>query len=168
MSSGRGRGVRKALLAISPFLGALLIWGLLAITLGSSSPIVVVTGRSMKPTLEQGDLLFVKAVDIGELHVGDIVVFHRPDTGELVVHRVYKIVRGPGGEILLKTKGDNNEEPDRWLVSKDELVGKVVYRLPAVGKVVLFVRENAPISIFLLAVLYGLFLSEFLRRPGKR
>ena len=157
-----------ALLAISPFLGALILWGLLALTLGSSSPIVVVTGRSMEPTLEHGDLLFVKAVDIGDLHVGDIVVFRRPGTGELVVHRVYKIVRGPGGEVLLRTKGDNNERPDRWLVGEDELIGKVVYRLPAVGKVVLFVRENAPISIFLLAVLYGLFLSELLRRPGRR
>ena len=160
--------MRTALLAISPFLGALLIWGLLALALGSSSPIVVVTGRSMEPTLEQGDLLFVKAVDVEEVRVGDIVVFRRPDTGELVVHRVYEIVRGPGGEILLRTKGDNREEPDWWLVGEDELVGKVVYRLPAVGKVVLFVRENAPISIFLLAVLYGLFLSELLRKPGRR
>ena len=157
---------KKLLLALSPFIGALLLWCGLVLALGTTSPVVVVTGTSMEPTLEPGDLLIVKAVDIRELEIGDIIVFYKPGTRELIVHRVFKMKEAPDGTIIIMTKGDNVPEPDRWVISQEELVGKVIYRMPGVGKIVLFLRRNAPLSIFLIALLYGLFLSELLRRPA--
>ena len=35
---------------------------------------------SMRPTLEVGDLVIVEAVPYSSIHVGDVIVFERPDS----------------------------------------------------------------------------------------
>ncbi len=128
---------------------------------GVSSPIVVVKGTSMLPTLYYGDLVIVHKVPPDKIHVGDIIVYKSEYHGELVIHRVIKIVKGPQCKPLCYvTKGDNNLVSDAGFlepaygISYDKVIG-VVYsihikvgeievkaplRIPYLGLLVLLIR----------------------------
>ena len=128
---------------------------------GVASPIVVVKGTSMLPTLYYGDLVIVHKVPPDKIHVGDIIVYKSEYRGELVIHRVIKIVKGPQCKPLCYiTKGDNNIASDAGFlepmygISYDKVIG-VVYsihiqvggmdtqaplRIPYLGLLVLLVR----------------------------
>lgn len=85
-----------------------------------------VTGPSMKPTLQPKDIVLIgKCQNFKE---GDIIVFHRPVTGELIVHRIIEIENG-----LIRTKGDNNPFPDSYLIEPSAVIGKVILIIPQGG-----------------------------------
>ncbi|BEP17016.1 hypothetical protein PYJP_03680 [Pyrofollis japonicus] len=102
---------------------------------GVSSPIVVVKGISMLPTLYYGDLVVIHKVDPFDIKVGDIIVYKSEYRGELVIHRVIKIVKGPQcNPVCYITKGDNNVLSDAGSlqpingISYDKVLG-VVYTI---------------------------------------
>jgi signal peptidase I len=122
-------------------------------------------------TLHVGDLIIVQGVNPADLNAdypnSDIIVFHRPgNPDELIVHRIAaeEVVNGT---IYFYTKGDGNptdkwpnpiqpSEYDPWgRVSQDQVVGKVVMRIPWLGQVVLFMRNSLglPIVIALIIIL---------------
>lgn len=85
-------------------------------TLGLSA--VVVDGKSMLPTLQTGDIVFIISPKDANITVGDVVVYRY--TGyfygyylynALIIHRVIYIYHHDGIECLV-TKGDNNLVPD--------------------------------------------------------
>jgi signal peptidase I len=63
-----------------------------------------VTGSSMFPCMQPGDLLEIRRL-AGPIQIGDVVVFDRH--GKLVVHRVV----GRTGDLLI-TRGDRLRYPD--------------------------------------------------------
>jgi signal peptidase I len=121
-----------------------------------------VKGNSMLPTLKEGDVVFVIPSATSDVQIGQIIVYQRGDI--YVVHRVVdKFNRG--GEVLLKTQGDNNPVPDSILVTNSMLRGIVVLHLPALG-VLTFPPYNYIIALVLaLSVIYETFL-EKRRRSG--
>ncbi|MBR2890070.1 MAG: signal peptidase I [Oscillospiraceae bacterium] len=89
----------------------------------------VVTG-SMEPEIPVGSLLITQEVDISTIQLRDIICFRSQDTqiwGRIVTHRVVGILEAPGGGILLETQGDANVVMDGYLVTRDNLVGKVIW-----------------------------------------
>jgi signal peptidase len=130
-----------ALIAI--FYGGTLV---LRNTLGTSNPMMVVISQSMVPTLGVGDFIFIEAVDdfndvaIGDPPVGDILVFISPRlSDEYIVHRAIDGVLTEDGWIY-QTKGDHNPFPDGFQVPEENVVGRVVNRLPVVGYFSLFIK----------------------------
>ena len=90
--------------------------------LGADKAFVVI-GWSMAPTLNLGDIVFVKEGDIKDIQIGDIIAIQ----GEKAVftHRVMDI----NGDPLFLTKGDANEDPDGW-VEDSKVIGRVIYAIP--------------------------------------
>lgn len=83
-----------------------------------------ISSRSMAPILLPGDIYTVRNVAPQKLRKGDIILFKMNDT--LIVHRyIYKFQK-ENNRIKLITKGDNLPFFDQWLVSSDELFGKVI------------------------------------------
>ncbi len=111
-------------------------------------------------TLHVGDVIFVQGVNPAELNTNypnsDIIVFHRPgDPSELIVHRIVSVSE-TNGTLYFKTKGDGNSMQDLWTVSQDQIVGKVVGRVPWIGHITLFVKGNSfalPIIIVIIALI---------------
>jgi len=105
--------VAASLLAVAFFALAV---SLLRAGFNVSTPLVVVEGNSMLPTLYNGDLVLIHKPEPAEIDVGDIVVYRSPATGRLVIHRVIKvnIVKLPDGTLAYKfvTRGDNNPVDD--------------------------------------------------------
>lgn len=138
----RHEGVREALSAI--LIIAILYFGIqgaIFIILRTDSPMMAVVSNSMKPTFERGDLIFVKGVDSpGKIKQGDIIVFRLENERETKVHRVVEIVPNNGNQVLFRTKGDHNLNPDKKLVSFEEVKGEVIFWIPKLGYVSLWIR----------------------------
>lgn len=106
----------------------------------------VFTG-SMEPAIPVGSIVVIKPADPETLKVGDIICFKiESEFATTVTHRILNITNE--GFI---TKGDANEEPDQWIVRKENVIGKVIFTIPYVGYIGYFVRT--PIGFILLIVI---------------
>jgi signal peptidase I len=125
------------LLSVAAFVAWLLILGPTAI--GGPATYVWVSGISMEPTLETGDLVIVRRAD--GYAEGDIVAFRvpqgEPGAGSLVIHR---IVGGSAGTGFI-TQGDNKRRPDSWRPTPEDIVGSSWLVVPGAGFVVTWLRE---------------------------
>ena len=121
------------------------------------TPLMVVTTESMEPTLNVGDLIYVKGVAPTEIKVGDIVTFKPPANymgGTLVTHRVVE-VSYDANEVYFRTKGDNNPSIDPWLIKPSDIIGVQKAALPGVGRVFLWIRTPSGLAVAgLLLVVY--------------
>jgi signal peptidase len=107
----------------------------------------VLTG-SMGPKINPGDIIIDSSVSGGNIKVGDVVTY-RAAENMLVTHRVMEIV-DKNGKKMYKTKGDANNTDDGRLVSQEQIVGRVNFRIPYGGYVSRFTRS---IYGFLLLIL---------------
>jgi signal peptidase len=107
--------------------------------------VLTVLSDSMAPSMRQGALVVSMPFTPGDVRVGDVVTMRSPvDPDAVVTHRVIEIVE-PGGEPVVRTKGDANESPDPWLA---RLEGDRAWRatavVPVAGHAVLALRRVAP------------------------
>lgn len=140
---------------------------LLKVYLGTPTPFRVVSTSpsSMEPSLHYGDLVIIKHVPWYEIGVGDVIVFDAYNwyfsSGEPpqiplvpVIHRVYNVTF-ENGQIYYYTWGDNrlaNPQPDPaptpyWLVH-----GKVIFVIPKLGLLLLFLQEGGYILLIIVLV----------------
>lgn len=118
---------------------------------------LVVTSGSMEPAFSAGDMIVIRQEE--DYGLGDIVTF-RLDGGELVTHRIVGSVEGS-----FITKGDANNTEDDALLAPENIVGKLVTCIPAVGSFLLFLRT--PVGLFVLVVV-GFLLIELPALLGAR
>lgn len=127
------------------------------VTIFGYKPLVVLTG-SMKPNLDVGDLIFIKRVsNENELSVGDIITFVEEGTSQTVTHRIVNVVTTDGKKTF-ETKGDNNGSSDMTLVPFDRVVGKVFFKINAIGAWIMKIYTTAGIVISMVVI--GLFWSN--------
>jgi signal peptidase I len=105
-------------------------------------------------TLHTGDLIIVQGVNASDIHAapypdGDIIVFHQLYGNELIVHRAIDKTVDENGRISFETKGDGNSSPDPNKVPADQVVGKVVLRIPWIGHLALFTRNSQGVYIII-------------------
>jgi len=121
-----------------------------------------VPSESMKPVLMPGDLIVIKPVTVSQLvqqfEAGEekpIIVFNNPYSDKPWVHRIYRVVYDEEGNIAgFQTKGDNNQQPDSYLVKPEDVRGEVVFRIPLLGYPIMFVKsEEGKIFVGLLLVI---------------
>ncbi len=150
-----------------------------AATIGQvNPPVVPVDGVSMRPTLQAGELVFLKSVDPRTLHKGDIVAVNVPASDRSkyhlpahIVHRIVSVGHDAQG-IVFTTKGDANSGPDVFVTHANDVIGELRFAVPGVGYPLLFFRSRQG-EIFLgvaalLALLYfGLGVVEDRRIVGE-
>lgn len=98
--------------------------------------IYTVISGSMEPAIPVGSLVYVQPGAPEDAETDDVIAFHSSmDTGAIITHRVIKndIVTGQ-----IHTKGDANEKEDLYPVGYDYYMGKVVYSVPVLGRVLAF------------------------------
>ena len=164
--------VKTIILGIILLGGVFAFWFGLRLGLRTDFPLLAVASGSMKPTLNEGDLIIVQGfsnfdgINAVPAPDGTIVVFHKPsDPDELIVHRAISKVDN-NGTWYFQTKGDNNNTPDFWngdgtssgWVSQHLLVGKVVGVAPWIGNVPLFIRTPSGLLLIILLFLVILFI----------
>ncbi|WP_051291278.1 signal peptidase I [Fictibacillus gelatini] len=113
------------------------------------SPLTVLT-NSMHPYIKAGDMVFIKKVEPLEVKVNDVITFKETPTKKLITHRVVKIVNKHGKRGFV-TKGDNNNVKDSRIVSENQLVGDLAFKIPKAGLIAKFV--SGPIGFILLILI---------------
>ncbi len=121
---------------------------------------VIISG-SMQPELNIGDIVFVKKEM--DLHEGDIISFRQGQS--VITHRINKVI-DEDGKIVYQTKGDNNNIEDSGTITAETIEGKVIWKLPKLGNVSLFL-QNKMIIIFITLLLY-MYISISGSREKKR
>lgn len=106
----------------------------------------IIMSGSMEPTISVSDGIITK--ETNDLKDGDIIAFD--NQGAVTVHRIIKTYTQENGEKLYRTKGDNNNSADRGLISKTQIKGEVIYKVPKIGNAVLFLQRNIVIILILI------------------
>ena len=86
-------------------------------------------GSSMTPTIQDGDLVAVKAGGLSDIEAGDVLAVRVGES--IVVHRLVDIIVGE--TTLIRLKGDGNERPDSRLYEESQIMGRVVAVYPLNG-----------------------------------
>lgn len=130
----------------------------------------VATG-SMKPTIEIDALLICKHEKIEDIRVKDIICFksNNPSMkGHIITHRVVTIDE-INDKIRLTTRGDANVVEDALYVTKDNLIGKVIWYSDSdniIANVITFM--NGKMGFLSLIVMPILMISIFMMRECMR
>ena len=97
----------------------------------------VVLSGSMLPSIQIKDIVVTKKVAEEELEIGDIITFISPDPrfgGISVTHRIIdKYYDESSGNYSYRTQGDNNNVADSALVPNNNILGKVILKIPKLG-----------------------------------
>ena len=154
----RSKGFIVILLLVVILGTAGFVFGLRA-ALKIESPLMVVASESMVPALQVGDVIVVQGgftsseIEAAPAPEGDIIVFREPgDPMHFIVHRAINKTNGS-----FETKGDNNYIKDPWLVSENNIIGKVIGRIPLVGYLFLLLRTPLGLLAFITLILIFLF-----------
>jgi signal peptidase len=137
------RSYEKKIVTVVETIVTIVIVIVILLSLAKIVMFAVVEGKSMEPTLQTGDLVFVIKTSPKDLRVGDVVVYRKP-SGEFVIHRIIRIVK-VGNMLDVETKGDNNfiadgEIPVNWIVGKVVGIDGEVLKVPGIGYINLCLR----------------------------
>ncbi len=104
--------------------------------------IIAIGSGSMSPYINYGDAIVFKHLnkeeEIETLKKGDILVFYQDK--KYITHRIVKIYKEENN-ISFKTKGDNNQDVDSFIVKKKDIVGCVVFKIRYVGNPTLWFNK---------------------------
>lgn len=130
--------------------------------------------QSMYPTIKAGDIVVTYKEDNDMYNEGDVITFISEQNGHIfVTHRV-KEVFNVNGSYSYRTKGDNNNASDNEITSGDNVLGKVVVKIPKAGYIQHFLVSKtgwivAVILPCLAIVIYDILkLFKFTARKGKQ
>ncbi len=114
---------------------------------------VVLTG-SMIPEILPNDVVITKRTEGEKLKVGDIITFIPSDTrisNIIVTHRILnKYYDATTKKFTYQTKGDNNNTPDFTLAEDQNIIGRVIFKIPKVGYIQALLATRGGIIIAIL------------------
>lgn len=105
----------------------------------------VVMSGSMKPEIEAGSVVLVGRKE--EYKASDVITFLKNPSDNLrnvkatVTHRVIE-VHDDEGKATFTTKGDANETVDIEMITERQVLGKVLFSMPHVGRAIAFTRTQ--------------------------
>jgi signal peptidase I len=117
-------------------------------------------------TLHVGDLIIVQGVapeNIKAAEDGDIIVFRELYGNDLIVHRAIANEE-INGILFFYTKGDGSTTPypDPWRVPEYNVIGRVVFRIPWVGHLSLFLHNSVMGIVIIIFLIIVLLIIEFI------
>ena len=126
---------------------------ILIIVLIAAQHLNVVVSGSMEPAFYRGDIVMIEKSDffgihefnVSDIQVGDVVVYDAKWFNQPVIHRVINITEINGTTMYI-IKGDNNDSPDPYYVTQDQIQSKVVefgdnlVVIPKIGYLSLWLR----------------------------
>ncbi len=128
---------------------------------GGPAAYILVQGKSMQPTMFAGDLAIMRKAT--SYQVGDIVTYKETydSNSRNIIHRIIGVDQG---RYILQ--GDNNPNPDTYMPTQDEILGKLILHIPFnVGKIFSVFPRTGVISAGLLG---GAFMVFMMLQPSNK
>ena len=119
--------------------------------------------QSMYPTIKAGDIVITYKNDNNRYNQGDVITFNSEMNGGIVVtHRVTEVYK-LNNEYSYKTKGDNNNTPDRETIPGDSVYGRVVMKIPKAGYIQQFLITKTGWIVAVLLPALGIIIYDILK-----
>ena len=145
----------------------LLVAGVLILPPLAGCKNMAVLSGSMEPGIGVGSMVIAKPVDEVSLAVGDVITYKL--TGDtLVTHR---IIEADYENKQFITQGDANEVADGAPVAYSQVVGKVLFHVPLLGYVSIYIKTPlgiAGICGALIVIIILSFLPDVLKKEEKK
>ena len=100
---------------------------------------------SMTPNIKVYDVVFVKKTKVSDLKVDDVITFYSTNSyfgGTPITHRIVDVLEVPDVGVMYRVKGDANEKADDEKVYPNNVLGKVVFKIPQLGKLQFFLASK--------------------------
>ena len=108
----------------------------------------IIATESMEPEIMVDDCVVLSKVsDVYSLKIGDDIGYIN-DQGDIVVHRIEKIIETASGSLEFETGGINNLSNDQKRVGFEQIVGKRIATLRTLGNAIVFFRSIPGIILF--------------------
>ncbi len=121
---------------------------------------------SMLPTIKVYDVVVnLRIDDPVKLKEGDVITFisqSKINYGETITHRINKITYD-NGTYYFTTKGDNNLVPDETPVEFNNIIGKVVLKIPQLGQAQFFLLKQGSKLFLVLIPSFGILIYDLLK-----
>lgn len=122
----------------------------------------IITSGSMEPEIKTHELVVVKT-SLKEYKVGDIISYYDKSLEIPVTHRV---IEHDKDQDIYITKGDANNTDDNVPLTKENIIGKVVYHSYPLGN--FYMKYNTPIFIGCVALIVLIIVKEILKMFKKK
>lgn len=110
--------------------------------------ILTVLSGSMNPKISTGSIVIV--VPANDYKINDVITFKNSKSETPITHRIIEM-QVNSGVLYYITKGDANNGPDRELVMKSDVIGKMLFSIPFIGYVIEFIRK--PLGLLLVVLI---------------
>ena len=135
------------LMIIALFFIVYVISGKIAEKKGENPPfgLYTIISPSMTPNIDVYDVVFVKRQDLESLKVDDVITFYSTNAmfgTTPITHRIVEILDIPDNGTMYRVKGDANERADQEKVIPSNVIGKVMFKIPKLGKIQFFLASK--------------------------
>ena len=117
----------------------------------------IIASGSMEPTLKVGDIVLIKEISSTNLKENDIISFQKDNT--IITHRIHKILK-LDEKVKFQTKGDHNQSIDSDLVEESNIEGKMIIKIPYIGKILVFLVRKEVMAIVIVCYYSYLILKK--------
>lgn len=111
----------------------------------SNIGLYTIVSPSMEPFIKVYDVIIDRKLKTNEeLKVGDVITFYSSSLntdGYTITHRIYDI-KVSDGKTYYITKGDNNQSVDIGSITRENIVGKMIYKINGLGKIQFFLSSK--------------------------
>lgn len=156
------------LMAIAAFLIFYVISGKIAQKQGKKPlfGLYTIISPSMTGTLNVYDVAFTMRIDTDKLKEGDIITFYSTNSffgGTPITHRIIEVVNVPNSGKMFRVKGDANPKADEEKVIPSNVVGKVMFKIPQLGRVQFIVASKAGWFLVVLLPAMGVIIYDVIK-----
>ena len=135
------------LMIVAAFFIFYVICGKIAEERGENPPFALYTiiSPSMTPNIKVYDVVFVKKANVEELKENDVITFYSTNSffgGTPITHRIVEILEVPDRGKMFRVKGYANEIADDEKVYPSNIIGKVMFKIPQLGKLQFFLTTK--------------------------
>lgn len=122
---------------------------------------------SMEPEIKVYDVVVdLNLFDANNIKKGDVITFisnSNISKGLTVTHRVVEVIDNGDGTKSYMTKGDNNLKADSSLVNSNDVLGKVLFKIPQLGRVQFLLANKFGWILVILLPALGVIIYDFIK-----
>lgn len=122
---------------------------------------------SMEPAVKVYDVVVdLNVFNQDDIKKGDVITFisnSNVSKGLTVTHRVVDIITNADGSKAYITKGDNNLKADQSTVSYKDVLGKVLFKIPQLGRVQFLIADKFGWILVILLPALGVIIYDFIK-----
>ena len=164
-----------AIIVVLIFLGIFFVYYFISLKMYEKNPTVniprfglyTIISPSMEPEIKVYDVVVdMNVFKSKDIKKGDVITFisnSNVSKGLTVTHRVVDVIKNQDGSFSYITKGDNNQRSDQAPVNHKDVLGKVLFKIPQLGRVQFLIANKFGWIIAILIPALGVIVYDFIK-----